>query len=309
MVMKPYELAGVSIFIIFWGLIYSLEIKYFFSFLRKKIFPKSRFVTVIHILAIVGIACLIYSYFIEPYWLDVRYIKITTDKIKNTNLTIVQISDLHLENKIRNERKLSKIINNLNPDVIVFTGDTLNALQTLSTFKEVMSGLKAKIGKYAVRGNFDIWLWGKTNLFTGTGFVELNGRIVTLLKNHEKFTISGLNVARNFNNFYFLDSLSPNVYNVLLFHYPGINEEVGDAPIDLFLSGHTHGGQVRIPFYGALVTLSKYGKKYESGQYDLDGKVLYVNRGIGMESGTSPRVRFLARPEITVFHIQPKNNK
>ena len=59
-----------------------------------------------------------------------------------------------------------------------------------------------------------------------------------------------------------------------------------------------------MPFYGALVTLSKYGKKYESGRYDTGWhQVVYVNRGIGMEGGFVPRIRFWAKPEITVFHI------
>jgi predicted MPP superfamily phosphohydrolase len=73
----------------------------------------------------------------------------------------------------------------------------------------------------------------------------------------------------------------------------------------LFLTGHVHGGQVALPFYGAIITLSKYGKKYEKGRYDIDGKVLYVNRGVGMEGDFVPRVRFFSRPEITVFHIRP----
>jgi predicted MPP superfamily phosphohydrolase len=76
--------------------------------------------------------------------------------------------------------------------------------------------------------------------------------------------------------------------------------------VDLYLCGHTHGGQVALPLYGALVTLSKFGKKYESGMYTVGDTILYVNRGIGMEGGLTPKVRFLARPEITVFDIVPK---
>jgi predicted MPP superfamily phosphohydrolase len=64
--------------------------------------------------------------------------------------------------------------------------------------------------------------------------------------------------------------------------------------------------QIQLPFYGALVTLSKFGKKYEAGMYTVNETILYVNRGIGMEGGLAPRVRFLARPEITVFDIIPK---
>lgn len=306
--MKTYELAGVLIFIIFWWLVYSLEIKFFVSLLRKKAVSRSKFQSIIHVLAIVGIGCLIYGYFVEPYWIDVRHVEIKTDKLKETDLTIVQISDLHCDEKIRNERKLPEIINALHPDVIVFTGDALNSIQALSTFKKTMSDLKAKIGKYAVRGNFDVWYWRGIDLFGGSGFIELDGQALTLLKNDDKFTMSGFSVDNRFRDLTFLNNMPAETYNVLLFHYPGINDEISDSTIDLILSGHTHGGQIALPYYGALVTLSKYGKKYESGRYDIAGKVLYVNRGVGMEGGIAPRVRFLARPEITVFHIKSKSD-
>jgi uncharacterized protein len=60
-----------------------------------------------------------------------------------------------------------------------------------------------------------------------------------------------------------------------------------------------------LPFYGALITYAKYGKRFESGLYRAGKTTLYINRGIGMEGGSTPRVRFFARPEITVFHVRP----
>jgi predicted MPP superfamily phosphohydrolase len=307
--MKTYELASVLIFTIFWLSVYFFEVRYLVASLRKEAGPRYKFQIIIHFLAIVGISCLIYGYFIEPYWIDVRHVGIETDKLKQADLTIVQISDLHCDKKIRNETKLADIINALDPDVVVFTGDALNTPRSLPVFKKMMSDIRARMGKYAVRGNFDVWYRNKLDLFRGTGFIELDGQSATLAKNNEKFTISGLSVDARFGDLSFLDILPPDAYNILIFHYPGINEEISGSPIDLFLSGHTHGGQIALPFYGALITLSKYGKKYESGRYDIFGKVLYVNRGIGMEAGIAPRVRFFARPEVTVFHIKPKSDK
>jgi hypothetical protein len=74
----------------------------------------------------------------------------------------------------------------------------------------------------------------------------------------------------------------------------------------LYLCGHTHGGQVALPFYGAIITLTKYGKKYEAGMYEVGDSLLYVNRGLGLDSRWLPKVRFFARPEIAVFDILPK---
>jgi predicted MPP superfamily phosphohydrolase len=75
--------------------------------------------------------------------------------------------------------------------------------------------------------------------------------------------------------------------------------------IDLFCAGHVHGGQVALPFYGALVTLSRFGKQYERGLYHVGSMFMYVSRGIGMEGGVAPRVRFCSRPEITVIDLVP----
>jgi predicted MPP superfamily phosphohydrolase len=69
------------------------------------------------------------------------------------------------------------------------------------------------------------------------------------------------------------------------------------------LSGHTHGGQVRLPWFGALVTSSLYGKAFEMGRYQLAGLTLYVTRGIGLEGSAAPRARFLCPPEVIVWEI------
>jgi hypothetical protein len=74
---------------------------------------------------------------------------------------------------------------------------------------------------------------------------------------------------------------------------------------DLYCSGHTHGGQIALPLYGALVVLSDCGKRFEAGLYRVRGTWLYVNRGIGMEGGPVLRVRFWSRPEVTVYELVP----
>ena len=92
-------------------------------------------------------------------------------------------------------------------------------------------------------------------------------------------------------------------FKIFLFHYPDCLEEMAQNNVDLYLAGHTHGGQVAMPFYGALMTVSAFGKKYEHGLHKMGETYLYVNRGIGMEGGKAPRVRFCARPEITLFEV------
>jgi len=92
-------------------------------------------------------------------------------------------------------------------------------------------------------------------------------------------------------------------FTVLLYHTPDLAPEAAAAGIDLQLSGHTHGGQVRLPIYGALFAGSLYGKRFEVGRRQVERMTLYVTRGIGMEGKGAPRVRFLCPPEITLWEI------
>jgi len=75
------------------------------------------------------------------------------------------------------------------------------------------------------------------------------------------------------------------------------------AGIDLYLCGHTHGGQIRLPLYGAMITSSRLGKQFEMGHYQINGTHLYVNRGVGLEGLGAPRIRFLCPPEVVLFTL------
>jgi predicted MPP superfamily phosphohydrolase len=101
-----------------------------------------------------------------------------------------------------------------------------------------------------------------------------------------------------------LASAPPDQLRILLHHYPDAVLRAAKIGVDLYLAGHTHGGQVALPFYGALVTLSTLGKAFESGLHRVGNTWEYTNRGLGMEGGTAPRVRFAARPEVTVIDVR-----
>ena len=97
--------------------------------------------------------------------------------------------------------------------------------------------------------------------------------------------------------------IPPDAYTLLLYHTPDLIEAAAAEGVDLYLAGHTHGGQVRLPFYGAIVTFSYYGKAYEMGRYTVDQTTLYVTRGVGMEGLGLPRLRFLCPPEIVLINL------
>jgi uncharacterized protein len=307
--MQKFEVIGVYGFLLILALIYTIEfgnlLRFIISKLRGKQWQGDWKTNVIHILSMVGIACFLYGYLIEPYWVEVKTIQIETQKLIHAQLKLVQISDFHCDEKIRNETKIVRIINALTPDVIVFTGDALNTGKALPVFKSTLSALNAKLGKFAVRGNFDVNFWANLDLFGNTGFKVLDKESVYLTKDGEQFVISGTSCDYPYAYKKLLEPIPETIYSIFLYHYSDLVEDLEGLPVDLYLNGHTHGGQVALPFYGALVTLSRFGKKYEAGKYVVGDTIMYVNRGIGMEGGGIPRVRFWARPEITVFNIIP----
>lgn len=257
-------------------------------------------------LALAGAVCFLYGYFVEPYWIEVIKVEIPTPKIHHTTIRLVQISDLHCGKKQGNEKKMVELVNSARPDIVVFTGDAISAAGALPLFKETLKNINAPLGKFAVRGNVDILFLPKTNIFDNTGFQELDGNSVKLQKDGETLCISGLNCEHPEKLGNLTGTFPENSFSIFLCHYSDFVRDLQHSNVDLYLCGHTHGGQVALPFYGALITLSKFGKKYEAGMYTVGNTVLYVNRGIGMAAGFNPKVRFLARPEITIFEIKPK---
>lgn len=260
---------------------------------------------VIHILALFWIYFIIDGFFIEPYSVEVNTIAICSDKLKTASFRVVQISDLHCVKKRRAEKRVVELVNQLQPDVIVFTGDALSHKDGLQLFKDTMAAMEAPLGKFAVTGNWDEHNWLVLKPFENTGFKRLTCDAAVVTKEGESIQVMGMDFYQDFKKCSVLKYSNTDLYTVFLYHRTDIVDYGQDLPIDLFLCGHTHGGQVLLPFYGAITTFSRHGKKYVSGLYDMGRFQMYVNRGIGMEGGPIPPVRFGARPQIAVFDIQP----
>jgi predicted MPP superfamily phosphohydrolase len=258
-------------------------------------------------LAAVGILCMLYGRLVEPYWLSVSRVSIASPKVPRgaQPVRIAHISDVHSDSSPRLEERLPEAIAAEKPDVIVFTGDSLNSPEGLPVFKALLKKLSAIAPTFVVKGNWDTWFWRDLALFDGTGAVELNGIGRVLRVRGIKVGFSGLAVESEHSLDRALAGIPKDALSVFLYHSPDLIKEVSSRQVDLYCAGHTHGGQVALPGYGALVTFSKFGKQYESGLYREGKTSLYVNRGIGMEGGSVPRVRFWARPELTIIDVVP----
>lgn len=259
-------------------------------------------------MAVVGLGCAGYAYRIEPYWIDVTHRRIQTAKLPAgaKPVRIVHLSDLHCDPKVRAEDKLVNVVAAQHPDVIVFTGDAANSSGGVETFRRCVKRLAGIAPVYGVRGNWD-YFFERTNPLAGTALRELDGEAVIIGQEGSRVVLVGFGAARRP-----LPAIAPLIPRqarglpvVLLTHYPGEVEPAAAQGVDLCLAGHTHGGQVALPGYGALVTLARHGKRFESGLHRVGDTRLYVSRGIGMEGGPVPRVRFCARPEVAVIEVAP----
>jgi predicted MPP superfamily phosphohydrolase len=259
---------------------------------------------VLFAMAVAGLICILYGRFVEPYWLSVTHVSVASPKIaRGLRLRIAHISDTHSDPTARLEERLSEAIAAERPDMIVFTGDSINSPEGLPVFKSLLQKLSGVAPTFVVKGNWDARSWNGLDLYDRTGAVELNGTGRVLEFRGIKVGIAGLASGNEKSLSRALAGIPSNVFSVFLYHHPDLIEEVAARNVDLYCAGHTHGGQVSLPGYGALVTFSKFGKRYEAGLYREGKTSLYVNRGIGMEGGHVPRVRFWARPELTVIDV------
>jgi uncharacterized protein len=260
-------------------------------------------------LVVFGALCVAYGAFVEPYWPEVTHVRIASPRLPpgTAPIRVVLLSDVHSDPKPRLEERLPDLVAAQHPDLIVYVGDSINTPRALPVFRACMTGLAKVAPTFAVRGNWDVHFWHGVDLFGGTGVRELDGDSASVDVRGTPVWVGGVPIGHEDRAPALLETIPGNGPTLFLFHYPypDVLPDARRDRIDLQCSGHTHGGQVALPFYGAIITFSKYGKRYESGLYAVGGSHMYVNRGIGLEGGIAPRVRFFARPEITVVELTP----
>jgi predicted MPP superfamily phosphohydrolase len=259
----------------------------------------------------IEMCCLVYAHYVEPYWLDVTTHRLSVEGLEG-DLRIVHLTDFHLdEDTDAWEEEILEAVSKARPDLILVTGDYINRrihARKLTAFLQRLLDIAGEDRVFAVTGNFEIYT-GVSSAITDAGVPLLDGVVVTHTRRSAALQIAGIGYHDiRISEEMLRDvaaQLDPSVPSILLHHMPDLAESAGIQAFDLVLCGHTHGGQVRLPFYGALITLSRYGKKYEAGLYELGGKTrMYVNRGVGTEPLPGMRLRFLCRPELAIFELE-----
>lgn len=221
-------------------------------------------------------------------------------------LKIVQISDLHRGPLVSEEhiRKLVPLCNSLDPDIVVITGDFISKHKKYAaSCARALSGLKHTKGIFAVLGNHDYWADGSDDLAA-----TLSRAGIHVFKN------GNMNLGKNVWLIGIDDSWagSPDIpeafrgvpdhaVRIVISHSPKIFPNIRDMNV-FAMVGHTHGGQYNIPLVPRKLLPGLLGWEYIKGWYRQGNSSMYINRGIGM---VAARIRFLCRPEITLFTCGP----
>lgn len=247
------------------------------------------------------VLALIDGFFIEPFWIQVTHETIQGGV--TSPLKIAELSDIHTRGIGPREKKMFAIVEAEKPDLIVVTGDTIgNKNGDYSDARKVYESLHAPLGVWVVRGNWE-------NQFPARGGRSIYQEAgVHLLVNQNALVrpdVALIGLDDPYSGWARPDAAMEGVpkgaYTIALFHSPKYLDVMAGR-VNLVLAGHTHGGQIRIPFVRPL-WLPRGCGRYIEGWYEEEGTKMYVTRGLG--TSILP-IRFLCRPELTFITIEPE---
>lgn len=284
---------------------------------------KFKLLMIFLIVLALGVITYFYAVYIGAKILTIKEYKIESSiLVKEYNgLKVVHISDIHYGIST-NKKDLENIINNINllkPDLIFLTGDLVDGSITSkqhNEIKELLNKLNATIGKYAVSGNHDYFYKKWEELIEESNFINLNDTYDIVYKNsYNSIFIAGISdnlySAKNIKDkseiiFEYMNSneINTSVYKILLMHEPDYVDDIDYSKFNLILSGHSHNGQVRVPFIGALYT-PVGSKKYYKEYYKINDVDFYISSGIGT---TILPIRLFNRPSFNLYRIVQKEN-
>lgn len=272
------------------------------------------------LIQVVGTAAFIRGYFVEPFKLKLTRVMTFTDRLPfgTDPIKVLHITDLHVERLTDRETQVLELAREAKPDIIVISGDYVNLSynrdpQTLKQVKQLLRQLSAPHGIYATLGSPPVDLRETVvPIFDDLPNVTLmrHGWQQVDMENGRSLTVMGMDCSHDLpidaGRLSRLVAAAPqNIPQLLVYHSPELMPEASEHGIDLYVCGHTHGGQVRLPFIGPIFTSSQLGRRFVMGLYKIGRTTLYVSRGIGLEGLSAPRVRFLCPPEMTLITIMP----
>jgi uncharacterized protein len=262
--------------------------------------------------ALLGAGGLIYAREIETRLVEVKHVALTLRRLDPAfdGYRLVQIGDLHLDHWARPDRLKGTValVNEQRPDLVTITGDFLSysaGRPVPRRLVEALGGLRARDGVVAVLGNHDYKAGAALvrRCLRACGIVELANDVITLKRGDAALHVAGVDDVMEGRSRLdlVLGKLPEGGAAVLLAHEPDFADvSAATGRFDLQLSGHSHGGQVRLPLLTRLI-LPPLSQRYTAGLYRVGDMAQYTNRGLGF---VDARLRFLCRPEVTVLSLR-----
>ena len=246
-----------------------------------------------------------YGTLVEPNRLSLERVTVRIPRLPTAleGIRIAVLSDFHLHpfTKLPHIQDGIRVANGLRPDMVVLLGDYVDStVEAIHELAPALASLNARMGLFAILGNHDQWKGAQIvqSTLEKFGIHVLRNSGLSLSHGGSDLFLAGLESASygfpNMNSAF--NRRRQGVPTILLIHEPDFGDTAAaDGRVSLQLSGHSHGGQVRLPLIGAL-ELPIWGKKYDHGLYQLGKMALYTNRGIGL---VDIPVRFNCPPEVT----------
>lgn len=276
-------------------------------------------------LFIIIILFFLYARFVATSSLIVKEIPINGLTSSNFHgLKIMHISDLHFGRVINSKKRLEEIKDKISlskPDIVVLTGDLIDRNTKMNKEKEeilidFLKNIDAKLGKFAIKGNHDVLFENWEKIISSSDFINLNDTYDLVYQNNlTPILISGISTnigikesldvkLTDFNDY--LETLDAAAikpeYRILLIHEPDYIDQINLDNYDIVFAGHSHNGQVRIPFIGPVL-LPEGAKKYYEPHYKIKNTDIYISSGIGT---SVLNLRLFNRPSANLYRILKK---
>lgn len=254
---------------------------------------------------------LLYSRFIGTTGLTTKEYTIKDNNISNDfdGIKIVHFSDLHYKRIITKDRidKIINEINLINPDIVIFTGDLIDqdsdlTEKDISYLKEILSKINAKYGKYSVIGNHDysIDIEILRSIYKESNFNLLeNSYDIIYGKNNNKLYIGGISTGAFSDTVLTKMNYNEECYKIIILHEPDYTDEIISLNPNLILGGHSHNGQVNIPYFKKYFVPTG-SKKYYNEHYLVNNTNLYISSGIGV---SRYNFRLFNHPSINFYRL------
>jgi predicted MPP superfamily phosphohydrolase len=262
--------------------------------------------------SLAGETCYLWSRRVEPFRLEVTHAQVTSPRLAGTPpLRLAVVADLQTDAITAWEVEVFDRLVAAAPDLVLFAGDYLQLHspefeRELPALQAQLRRLHPRLGSYAVGGDVD--MHGADAVFAGTDVHVLHDETVAL----PGVPIDVIGLSRMRSRAPFVDAgtvrrLGQERFSIVLGHAPDFMLAALRDRLDrdaLFVAGHTHGGQVQLPWFGPIVTLSAVPRWLAGGGVFRHGSTwLACSRGIGMEREHAPRVRFLCRPQLLLLEL------